>query len=130
MGAITTAHKEYLETAYGPRVNFDKLERKLYGYDVGDIPRLIKPLVGDTTFDGVVQPESEKELVELVNWARANRVALTPRGMATSGYLRCTLLCDGSIQPAAFGLPVSTASSFSQATICPYSSTSCLEYRT
>ena len=86
MGALTTVRREYLESAFGQRANFEKLERKLYSHDVGDMPRLIKPLVGDTTPEAIVQPETEQELVDLVNWARANDVALTPRGMATSGY--------------------------------------------
>jgi FAD/FMN-containing dehydrogenase len=86
MGTMMKAETAYLEDKFGPRVNFDKLERKLYGHDVGDIPRMIKPLVGETIPDAVVQPVSEEELVELVNWARTNGVPLTPRGMATSGY--------------------------------------------
>ena len=98
MGAVKTAQRSYLETTFGSRVNFEKLERKLYGHDVGDIPRLIKPLVGSTTPEGVVQPESEEELTELVNWARSNGVALTPRGMATSGY--------GGVLPVKGGLVV------------------------
>jgi FAD/FMN-containing dehydrogenase len=34
----------------------------------------------------VIQPQSEEELVELVRWASENRIPLTPRGKATSGY--------------------------------------------
>ncbi len=86
MGSVTIAHKVHLETTFGPRVNFEKPERKFYGHDVGDMPRLIKPLVGDTVPEAVVQPQTEDELVELVNWARNNQIPLTPRGMATSGY--------------------------------------------
>ncbi len=50
------------------------------------MPGLIKPFIGNTLPDAVVQPESEAELVELVRWAAANNVPLTPRGKATSGY--------------------------------------------
>src|SRR3990172_13405595 len=50
------------------------------------MPGLVKPLVGDTVPDAVVQPESEAELVELVRWAEKHRVPLTPRGKASSGY--------------------------------------------
>jgi Fe-S oxidoreductase/FAD/FMN-containing dehydrogenase len=69
-----------------PRVTFDKTERMLYGHDIAAIPNLIKPLVGDTTPDAVVQPQSEAELVELVRWAYAHGVPLTPRGKGSSGY--------------------------------------------
>ncbi|MFC1985858.1 FAD-binding and (Fe-S)-binding domain-containing protein [Chloroflexota bacterium] len=68
------------------RVSFRKLERKLYGHDIAAMPKLVKPFVGNTVPDAVVQPQSEAELLELVLWASGNRVALTPRGSASSGY--------------------------------------------
>jgi len=67
-------------------VNFDKVERKLYGHDIGAMPSLVRPLIGSTIPDAVVQPESEEELVKLAAWAHENKIALTPRGKATSGY--------------------------------------------
>ncbi|MBT3274996.1 MAG: FAD-binding oxidoreductase, partial [Spirochaetales bacterium] len=86
MAALSTARKEYLASTFGSRVTFESTERKLYSHDVGDMPKLIKPLVGDTTPEAVVQPQVEQEIIDLVNWARENEIALTPRGMATSGY--------------------------------------------
>jgi len=83
---MTDADKEYLKTKFGERVCFRLTERKLYGHDIAEIPGLIRPLVGNTTPDAVVQPESEEELVELVRWASQEGVPLTPRGRATSGY--------------------------------------------
>lgn len=71
---------------FGERVSFDPTERTLYGHDIAAIPSLVAPLIGNTTPDAVVQPESEPELVELARWAAAERVPLTPRGKATSGY--------------------------------------------
>jgi len=50
------------------------------------MPGLLKPFIGNTTPDAVVQPETEEELVELVRWASDNGVPLTPRGKASSGY--------------------------------------------
>jgi len=58
----------------------------LYGHDIAAIPGLIEPLIGSTTPDAVVQPDSEDELVQLARWAAANRVPLTPRGKGSSGY--------------------------------------------
>lgn len=75
-----------LEGTFGPRVNFDPTERKLYGHDIAAMPGLFKPLIGDTTPAAVVQPANEAELVELVRWAARESVPLTPRGKATSGY--------------------------------------------
>ena len=81
-------NKQQLDTLQKitPRVNLDKVERKLYSHDVGAMPSLIKPLVGSPLADAVVQPCSEQELVEVVRWAAQNHVPLTPRGKATSGY--------------------------------------------
>ena len=52
--------KSYLEEKFGKRVNFDEMERRLYGHDIGAIPSLIKPLIGDTVPDAIVQPQSEE----------------------------------------------------------------------
>jgi Fe-S oxidoreductase/FAD/FMN-containing dehydrogenase len=86
MGNAVVSQSAYLEGKFGGRVSFRETERKLYGHDIAEIPGLIKPLIGNTTPDAVVQPLSEKELAELVTWAMDNNVPLTPRGKATSGY--------------------------------------------
>ncbi len=84
--SISTQQRVFLEKTFGSRVNFERVERKLYGHDIAAMPSLFKPLIGDTIPDAVVQPESEAELVELVKWARQNNIPLTPRGFASSGY--------------------------------------------
>ena len=86
MGKINGKLRTELRQRFGNRVSFRKLERKLYGHDIAAIPGLIKPLIGKTIPDAVVQPETEKELVELVRWAVRNGIPLTPRGKASSGY--------------------------------------------
>ena len=78
--------KEFLEKQFGNRVNFNEMERVLYSHDIAAIPSLIAPLIGKTVPDAIVQPQSEEELVGLVNWARQTNVALTPRAKASSGY--------------------------------------------
>jgi Fe-S oxidoreductase/FAD/FMN-containing dehydrogenase len=84
--SINSKLRTDLETLFGNRVSFNRLERKLYGHDIAAIPTLMKPLIGNAIPDAVVQPEIEQELVELVHWAVKNKVALTPRGKGTSGY--------------------------------------------
>src|SRR5512136_2488055 len=86
MSNAVASQRSYLEGKFGNRVSFNRTERKLYGHDIAEIPSLIKPLIGHTTPDAVVQPQSEEELAELVKWAMDNNVPLTPRGKATSGY--------------------------------------------
>src|SRR3989304_5456374 len=83
---MKTALREHLVATCGDRVSFSPRERKLYGHDIAAVPGLIKPVIGKTIPDAVVQPNSEEELVALVRWANAHRVPLTPRGKATTGY--------------------------------------------
>ncbi len=71
---------------FGTRVTFNKIERKLYSHDIAAMPTIIKPFIGNAIAEVVVQPQSEEELVKLVNLAASYKVALTPRGNATSGY--------------------------------------------
>lgn len=98
MSELGKKARAFLEGKFGNRVNFNKTERILYGHDIAAVPGLIRPLVGDTTPDAVVQPVSEEELVELLRWAESNHVPLTPRGKASSGY--------GGVMPLKKGLVV------------------------
>ena len=86
MGMLDGSMRAYLQERFADRVNFDRRERKLYGHDIAAMPGLIKPLVGTTIPDAVVQPNTEAELVDLIQWAVKHKVALTPRGKASSGY--------------------------------------------
>lgn len=69
-----------------PHVRFDKTERVLYSHDIASMPNLVKPLVGNTTPDGVAQPQNLDELIALVKWAYRENIPLTPRAKASSGY--------------------------------------------
>ena len=86
MSALQESQKLYLQKTFGDRISFDKIERKIYSHDVGDLPMLIKPIVGNILADAIVQPSSEKEIIELVKWAKEHGIPLVPRGKATSGY--------------------------------------------
>jgi Fe-S oxidoreductase/FAD/FMN-containing dehydrogenase len=94
---MKTSQKVFLES-FGNRATFDKTERMLYGHDIAAMPALVKPLVGNTTPDAVVQPVSEDELAALVRWASGNGIAVTPRGKSSSGY--------GGVIPVKKGLVV------------------------
>ena len=83
---LSAKHRKQLISWFGNRVNFDKIERILYGHDIAAIPSLMKPLVGNTTPGAVVQPTKEEQVIDLVRWAAAEKIPLTPRGKASSGY--------------------------------------------
>ena len=82
---LNAGQKAHLEK-FQNRVTLDKTERVLYSHDIAAIPGMVRPLVGDTTPDAVVQPESEQELIEIISWAYREGIPLTPRGKASSGY--------------------------------------------
>ncbi len=68
MAKLEERHRSDLETRFGSRISFDRVERKLYGHDIAVFPSLFKPLIGKTVPEAVVQPENEQELVDLVKW--------------------------------------------------------------
>ncbi len=86
MGRIGKKEQTFLQNKFGDRVNFHRTERKLYGHDIAVMPSLVRPMIGDTTPEAVVQPQNEEELIDLVKWANQKRIFLTPRGKASSGY--------------------------------------------
>jgi FAD/FMN-containing dehydrogenase len=86
IAALGKEQKQFLRDTFGVRVSFNRVERRLYGHDIAAMPRLFKPLIGNTTPEAVVQPVSEEEVAALMRWARANGIALTPRAKASSGY--------------------------------------------
>ena len=86
MSTLGSSQKAFLRELLGNRVSFDRMERKLYGHDIAEMPSLVRPLVGDTVPEGVVQPESEEELVRLVRWARENRSAPPTEKRAASPH--------------------------------------------
>jgi len=98
MASLGKSEREFLQKRFGNRVNFERLERNLYGHDIGGMPSLVTPLVGKTIPEGIVQPADEAELVEIVRWAYQQSIPLTPRAKASSGY--------GGVLPVKKGLVV------------------------
>jgi Fe-S oxidoreductase/FAD/FMN-containing dehydrogenase len=70
----------------GDRIRTDRVERKLYSADIGDMPKLVKPFVPSGIAGAVVRPKTEDEVVRLVKLAAAEGLKLVPRGASTSGY--------------------------------------------
>lgn len=90
--------KKILGEGWEKRISFDELERKIYAHDMGVLPSMVKPLVGNPIPDAIVQPVNEEELIKLVHIAKENNIKLVPRGKATSGY--------GGVLPVEGGLVV------------------------
>ena len=62
---MNTKYRERLQEIFGDRISFNKTERRLYSHDIAEVPSIIKPLIGNTIPDVVVQPETEKLLSKL-----------------------------------------------------------------
>ncbi|HDP25722.1 MAG TPA: hypothetical protein ENN34_09800 [Deltaproteobacteria bacterium] len=65
MSRLSSSQREYLREKFKDRITFDDVERILYSHDIAAMPSLIKPLIGDTTPNAVVQPDEEMEVVSL-----------------------------------------------------------------
>lgn len=86
MSAIPEQVLSRLRQVFGDRMRTDRVERKLYSADIGEMPRLVKPFVSSGIAGAVVRPTTEEEIVELVRIARRDGLRLVPRGASTSGY--------------------------------------------
>ncbi len=86
MSSLSARAVTSLRTRFGPLVRTDLVERKLYSHDVGDLPKLVAPLVPAGVAGAVVRPQNEAQVVELLAFARREGVPVVPRGMSTSGY--------------------------------------------
>lgn len=83
---LTENQKEALKEVFGEHVTFEERERKYYAHDIGILPSLISPLINAQIPLAVVRPQSQEELLKLVQFARKEKIALVPRAAATSGY--------------------------------------------
>jgi len=87
MPGVTDRVEEALREICGSeRVRTDLRERKMYSFDIGAMPRLVKPFVPAGIAGAVVRPASEEQVVALAAYAQREGVRLVPRGWATSGY--------------------------------------------
>lgn len=68
------------------RIRTDRVERKMYSFDIGAMPHLIKPFVPAGVAGAVVRPKDEQQLISIVKLAQKRGVKIVPRAWATSGY--------------------------------------------
>jgi Fe-S oxidoreductase/FAD/FMN-containing dehydrogenase len=86
MATLKSDQVTWLREQFDGRLSTDMMERKIYSHDLGEMPPLIKPLIGRALADAIVQPKDEQEVATLAQWAARNQIPLVPRGKATSGY--------------------------------------------
>jgi Fe-S oxidoreductase/FAD/FMN-containing dehydrogenase len=87
MAAVSESLEHTLVEICGEdRVSTNRVERKMYSFDIGAMPALVKPFVPAGIAGAVVRPTTQDQLVTLVALAQREGVKLVPRGWATSGY--------------------------------------------
>jgi Fe-S oxidoreductase/FAD/FMN-containing dehydrogenase len=87
MSAVSGSIEQSLKDICGDdRVRTDQRERKMYSFDIGAMPKLVKPFVAAGVAGAVVRPRDEAQIVKLAKMAQGKGVRLVPRGWATSGY--------------------------------------------
>ena len=75
-----------IELCGADRVRTDERERSMYSFDIGAMPSFVEPFVGAGMAGAVVRPRDERDVVALVQLAKAEGFKLVPRAWATSGY--------------------------------------------
>jgi len=87
MGAVPERVEQSLGEIVGQdRIRTDRVERKMYSFDIGAMPSLVKPFVPAGIAGAVVRPKTEEQLVRLMKLAQQQGVKVVPRSWATSGY--------------------------------------------
>jgi len=87
MSVVSARVAEFLVAVCGTdRVRTDQRERKMYSFDIGAMPSLVKPFMPAGIAGAVVRPRGEEDIVSLMRLAREQDLRLVPRAWATSGY--------------------------------------------
>ncbi len=87
MPAVSPRIAQSFEDVCGAnRVRTDQRERKMYSFDIGAMPSLIKPFVPAGIAGAVVRPKDETQVADIMRIARKENLELVPRAWATSGY--------------------------------------------
>ena len=86
MPVVSQQAETDLRVIFGDRIRTDRVERKMYSADIGEMPKLVKLFVPAGLAGAVVRPESEQQVVDVVKLAARSGLKLVPRGASTSGY--------------------------------------------
>jgi Fe-S oxidoreductase/FAD/FMN-containing dehydrogenase len=86
MAAVNEKVRQRLEDIFGDRMRTDRVERKMYSFDIGAMPKLVSPFVATGVAGAVVRPKNEEQVVALLKLAQDEGFDVVPRAWATSGY--------------------------------------------
>lgn len=77
--------KEKFHTLFGRGVRFNDTERIVYSHDMGVIPKQIQKMFNNIP-DGVFQPKSREQVIELMEYVSKENIPIIPRGAGTAGF--------------------------------------------
>lgn len=86
MKTLTEAQYRELSEILGDHLSLDLVSLQANTQDSRRVPPVMRPLLGDTTPAVIAEPETERQLQALVEFATRYRLPITPRGRATSNY--------------------------------------------
>ena len=70
MAAVSERVEKQLEDIFGEWIRTDRVERKMYSFDIGAMPKLVKPFTAGGVAGAVVRPSSEEQVIKLVELAQ------------------------------------------------------------
>jgi len=82
---LSNQTKERFQSLFGKSVRFNDAERIVYSHDMGVIPKQIQKMFNNIP-DGVIQPNSREQIVELMEYAANVNIPIIPRGAGTAGF--------------------------------------------
>ncbi len=82
---LSNETKEKFQTLFGKGVRFKDTERIVYSHDMGVIPKQVQKMFNNVP-DGVFQPKSREQIVELMEFASNESIPIIPRGAGTAGF--------------------------------------------
>ena len=96
MAAVSERLEGKLRSIFGDRMRTDRVERKMYSFDIGAMPKLVKPFTAAGVAGAVVRPDNEEQIVELVKLPRAKASTWS----RVPGRPRATVECSRALGPS------------------------------
>ena len=88
MAAVSDKIGQQLEDIFGERMRTDRVERKMYSFDIGAMPSMVRPFVATGVAGAVVRPESEEQIIALMRACTEGALRRRATGVGHVGIRR------------------------------------------
>lgn len=82
---LTVEQIDKTQALFADRARFDRIERIVYSHDMGVVPDQIRALIEHTP-DGIVQPKTADEVINLAKFCNTEKIPMVPRGAGSAAY--------------------------------------------